>query len=88
MKNGNIIELIKNDGSRDLISSIPGVSINFHGVNNHIIIHEGTKFTNCVMILISNMHIEIKKSAFGIVNLKIFGNHSDVSIGNNFSCWG
>ena len=88
MNNGNIIEFIKNDGSRNLISSIPGVSINFHGINNHIVIYEGTKFTNCAMILISNMHIEIKKSNFGIVNLKIFGNHSDVSIGNNFSCWG
>lgn len=84
----NIIEMIKKDGSRQLIQSIPGVSINFHGINNHIIIHEDTKFTKCAFILISNMHIEIGKSAFGIVNLKIFGNQSDVIIGNNFSCWG
>lgn len=34
------------------------------------------------------MAIEIGKSNYGIVNLKIFGTHSDVIIGNNFSCWG
>ena len=88
MNNGNTIELVKSDGARIFLSSIPGVSINFHGKNNHIIIHEGTKFKNCAMIFISNMHIEIKNSTYELVNLKIFGNHSEVLIGKNFSCWG
>lgn len=86
--NDNTIEIIKNDGSRQIVNSIKGVSINFHGTNNHIVIHEDINFVNCAFILISNMNIEIGKSNFNIVNLKIFGNQSDVSIGKNFSCWG
>lgn len=88
MDRGNIIELIKKDGTRELVKSFPGLSVNFHGKDNHILIYEGTIFRNCALILISDMYIEIKNSIFQINNLKIFGNSSEVTIGENFSCWG
>ena len=84
----NKIVLVKKDGTKQLLNSITGMSLNFSGTNNSITVHEGTKFSQCIMNLVSNMNIEIGRSKFGIVKLKIYGNDSDVSIGDNFSCWG
>ena len=86
----NFIELIKKDGSREMVSerSIPGLRFNFLGKNNHIIIHEGTKFTDCSFSFISDMTVEIGKTPYEIHKLYLFGNGSKIEIGDYFSCWG
>lgn len=86
--NNNTINFVKRDGSQELVDTVPGIRINFSGSNNSVTIYEDTKFSNCSISLISNMTIEIHKSIFGIVNLRIFGNQSKIKIGRNFSCWG
>ena len=88
MSDENLIKLIKNDGSHVLLDSIPGIKLNIRGGNNKITIYEGTSFRNCIISVMSNMDIEIKRSRFGIVKLQIFGTHSQVCIGESFSCWG
>lgn len=86
----NFIELIKKDGSREIVSenSIPGLRFNFLGKNNHVIIHEGTKFTDCSFSFISDMFVEIGKTSHGIHKLYLFGYGSKIEIGSDFSCWG
>lgn len=71
MNKNNLIEIVKSDGNRISTTSFPGIFFRFHSENNHIILHEGTKFTDCIMILMSNSIIEIGQSKFGISNLKI-----------------
>lgn len=87
MNKNNLIEIVKSDGNRISATSFPGIFFRFHGENNHIILHEGTKFTDCIMILMSNSIIEIGQSKFGISNLKIWGNQSNIGIGKDFLCW-
>lgn len=88
MGKSNKIVLVKSDGTRNIIDSMSGMEVIFLGNNNEIIIYEGTKFFNCTINIISDMKIEIKNSKFDIVKLRIFGNHSNIKIGENFSCWG
>lgn len=88
MTNNNTITLLKNDGSQELLSSVSGININFIGHNNNVTIYEGTTFSNCSMNLVSGMNIEIGKSKFGIVKLRVFGNQSIIKIGQDFSYWG
>ena len=84
----NTITLIRNDGSQELLSSVSGINIKFIGHNNNVTIYEGTTFSSCSMSLVSGMNIEIGRSKFGIVKLRVFGNQSTIKIGKNFSCWG
>ena len=88
MTNNNTITLLRNDGSQELLSSVSGININFIGHNNNVTIYEGTTFSSCSMNLVSGMNIEIGRSKFGIVKLRIFGNKSTINIGKDFSCWG
>lgn len=86
----NFIEMVRRDGSRTRVSEtdIPGLRFNFLGTNNHIIIHENTKFHDCSFTFISNMSVEIGKTKHQISRLYLFGNGSDIKIGDDFSCWG
>ena len=82
------IEVIKKDGTIDVVDNIPGVRINCTGSNNLIRIHEGTTFINCLFSLSGGMLVSIAPSKFNLVKLNIFGKESEIKIGNNFSCWG
>ena len=82
------IKFIKLDVSVTNVNDVDGIKFNIIGTNNVVTIYEGTKFRNCYMSLVSNMNIVIGKSRYGITGLKIFGDDSNVTIGQNFSCWG
>lgn len=86
----NIIEIVNKNGERRLANynEISGLRFNFLGDNNHIVIHEGTKFSDCSVSLISNSYIELGASIYQIHKLYLFANDSRIEIGENFSCWG
>ncbi|MBF1219553.1 MAG: acetyltransferase, partial [Fusobacterium periodonticum] len=88
--NNNLIEFVTKDGSRRSIgpNDIKGLRFNFLGENNHIVIHEGTTFSDCSMSLIKDSYIEIGASQYLINKLYLFANQSRIEIGTDFSCWG
>lgn len=83
-----LIEMVEKDGSIVAVKDIPGFKILARGSGNYIRFHEESQFVSCGMSLQSNMHITIGKSRYAANNLKIWGNGSQISIGDNFSCWG
>lgn len=82
------IELIKKDGSIEVVDNLPGIRFNCTGKNNLVRLHEDTNFSNCLFSLSGGMFISIAPSKFNLVGLNIFGKESNIKIGNNFSCWG
>ncbi|HHW7521787.1 acyltransferase [Mannheimia haemolytica] len=82
------IELIKKDGTVEVVDNIPGVRFNCSGQNNLVRVHENTTFNNCLFSLSGGMVVSIAQSKFNLVGLSIFGKESNVKIGSNFSCWG
>lgn len=67
----NIIEIVCKNGDRRLANSdeLSGIRFNFLGNNNHIVIHENTKFSDCSVSLISNSYIELGASTHQIHKL-------------------
>lgn len=85
----NLIKVIKENGDFYFIDNYPNLNVIFSGINSVITLYEGTKFQNCRLNVFSNTKIEIGKSRETIVKLCIWAaDNSEISIGQNFSCWG
>lgn len=83
-----LIEMVKKDGSITAVKEIPGFKIVARGSGNYVRFHEESQFAGCGMSLQSDMRVIIGKSRYAANNLKIWGSGSQVTIGDNFSCWG
>ncbi|MDO5055541.1 MAG: acyltransferase [Pasteurella oralis] len=88
MANELTIEVVRKDGSVDIIEEFSGIAFEIYGKNNVVRVFEDTKFDSCFFCLSGDMYINISETKFGIVNLKVWGKESKVFIGENFSCWG
>lgn len=85
----NIIQIIKGNSELEIVSSYPGIQIQFTGENNVVTLYEGTKFYNCRMLLAHNSEIKIDRSQYEIHKLAIWSaNFVNITIGKDFSCWG
>lgn len=84
----NIIQ--ESDNNRiSPVERIDGVAISFAGDNNVITFSKGTKFSGCRFTISgNNSRITIGASKYGIYNLQVYATHSQLVIGNDFSCWG
>lgn len=87
----NIVCFICKNGDVLYNNKINGVQVEFYGMNNTIIIYEGTKFNKCKIKCGNNMNILIMESSKMILNLNIMAKMSrggNVFIGKNFQCFG
>ena len=85
----NQIIIIDSKNRKRKIYRFNGLKVDFRGKNSKVIIHSPAIFTNSLIEVGNNCHIEIQNSIHRINNLVIItANKSEIYIGNNFSCVG
>ena len=85
----NKLYLVYDNGEKEEVDNIPGLSIEWKGENSTIEIGASPlpKFKNCRLLCINNSRISIASSEYEIqdLNTDIFSSNSELIIGKNFS---